>query len=209
MLLHIAIPSNRDHSPHFVLHLIALNQRLTRHGAGVEGFDFKTKFKIGCSNLPQARQDFLDEAREEGATHLLFLDDDMTFPITMVETFLSRGVPVIGANCCRKSTDALYYTGVGFDGNPVESKGKAGIAEVAQVGTGILMIDMKAIDDVEPPHFSVPWLPDRQRYCSEDLFFCHRLREAGVKIYVDHDVSNEVGHVGPHVFRFDSYREAV
>ena len=202
-MLHICIPSNRDHTPYFTLPLLALNQHLCRK----EHFDFKTKFKIGCSNLPQERQNFLDEAMAEGATHLLFIDDDMTFPETIVDSFLASGVPVIAANCCRKSPDALVYTAVGFDGNQIESKGKTGITEVAQVGTGIMMIDLEAVKHIKPPHFAVPWMEERKKYCGEDLFFCDKLREAGVKIFIDHDVSNKVGHVGAYTYCFNSYRE--
>lgn len=208
MRLAIYVPSNRDHNPRFTLSLLALNQHLCKQGVrGVEGFQFLTKIWSGCSNIAQARQELVQEARRQGMTHLLFLDDDMTFPPDLLDTFASRGVPVVAANCCKKTTADLCYTAMGFDGNVIESKGKTGTQEAAQVGTGVMLIDLEAVGHVEDPWFSMQWLPKEGRTCGEDVFFCWRLREHGVKMYVDHDVSNAVGHVGSYEFRFESFRE--
>lgn len=205
----IAVPSNRDHKPAFVLHLMALHKHLLTSGIqGVEKFDLMVKFKSRCSNLPQSRQDFLDEARKEGVTHLLFLDDDMTFPATLVDSLWKHQLPVVAANCCHKDPMGLHYTAMGLDGLPIASKGQSGLCEVAQVGTAVMLIDLEAISHVEPPHFMVEWLPDRGRYCSEDVFFCYRLRQAGIRVHIDHDLSNQVGHVGDYTYCFASYQEA-
>jgi hypothetical protein len=34
----------------------------------------------------------------------------------------------------------------------------------------------------------------------EDVFFCKKARELGHKIYIDHDVSHEIGHIGTFEF---------
>ena len=35
----------------------------------------------------------------------------------------------------------------------------------------------------------------------EDIMFCRALRAAGHQIFIDHDVSKEVGHVGTYTYR--------
>ena len=46
------------------------------------------------------------------------------------------------------------------------------------------------------PFFSIGYSQAAQDFFGEDVFHAHKLREAGVKIYVDHDVSKEVKHIG-------------
>jgi len=37
----------------------------------------------------------------------------------------------------------------------------------------------------------------------QDVFFCNKARAAGFKIWIDHDVSKEIGHVGTFEFKHD------
>lgn len=209
MRLFIATPSCRDHSPHFVASLVGMVKHLA--GNGVEGRtleEFDVNIRPQSSNLPQARQIMLDDAVRRGFTHLLFLDDDMTFPFDMLDALANRGVPVVGANCCRKTLNGLYYTAAGEDRRPVPSKGRTGIQEVAKVGTGVMLIELAALVHVPRPHFEIQWREDAGCYRAEDVYFCEKLREHGVPIHIDHDVSHHVGHMGTFEHRFSAYTTA-
>ena len=43
-----------------------------------------------------------------------------------------------------------------------------------------------------------PWFAnhDALGYCTEDVVFCDRAREAGFRVLVDHDLSRELTHTG-------------
>jgi hypothetical protein len=40
-------------------------------------------------------------------------------------------------------------------------------------------------------------------YIGEDVFFCQKAAAAGFKIWIDHDVSKEIGHIGTFEFKHD------
>jgi len=44
-------------------------------------------------------------------------------------------------------------------------------------------------------------------YEPEDFYFCKKLRANGVSVYVDHDVSQEVAHVGDFEYTLNSHGE--
>lgn len=52
----------------------------------------------------------------------------------------------------------------------------------------------------EEPLFSMPW--NGSDYLGEDVFFFMRLEEAGVPVFVDHDLSNQIAHVGEYGYHF-------
>ena len=102
----------------------------------------------------------------------------------------------------------LTYTAVGLDGIVVQSKGKKGLEQIARVGTAVMLIDLDAIKRIPFPLFELKWNRDKQRITGEDYHFCDLLRENGVDIFIDHGVSNCIGHIGNYVYMFDSYTAA-
>lgn len=201
MKLSIAVVSNRDHKAAFVGSLYALTQFLTHQGreCGVE--QHAVSIGTGHSCLPMGRQQALSFTQKHGFSHLLFLDDDMAFSPHVVRSLISRKLPVVGANYLTKS-DTPRYVASDSKHNPVSSRGKKGVEEVARLGMGIMLVDMAAIAAVKPPHFEVRW--HQSGYISEDHYFCDKLREHGIKIHVDHDASQQVGHVGDFVYSLSS-----
>ena len=201
--LYITIPSSRDWKGAFGSSLMGLTHHLATRGiAGCELVGMGMNAIQGASCLSRARQAGLKQAIDGGYTHLLMLDDDMVFPADVVDRFMAHGKQVIAANYVRKHAGHPVPLCMQLDGALLESKGKAGIEEVAFVGAGVLLIEIAAVKDIPAPHFSVLWDETRGDYWGEDLFFCNKIREHGVKIYVDHDVSLQVKHVGDYAFGF-------
>ena len=67
-----------------------------------------------------------------------------------------------------------------------EAAQKTGIEQVAALATGLLLIDMRAIDAIEPPYFDYEWSDERKvkKVSTEDIFFTRDLAIAGVPNYV-------------------------
>ena len=206
MRILIGVPSNRDHSPHFVDNLLRLVRHVDRHGINgnrPEAFDVRIKAQV--SNLPAGRQDLLAEAILGGYTHLLFLDDDMSFPERMMDYLCSEDLPVVAANCPRKDPSRLLYTALDCKGQMLKSKGKTGIEQVSKVGTGIMLIKLEALRGIPAPHFEMPWVQLRHKYRGEDFTFCTVVGQHGVQVFVDHDLSNLIGHIGSFCYQFDTF----
>lgn len=200
MKLFIAVPSNRDHSPHFVACLVGLVQNHAVNGiANRKLEDLRVNIKTNCSNVATGRNDLVQEAIEGGFTHILFLDDDMTFPLDMLDTLCKYDAPVVAANCCQKRTE-LTFTAIGLDGKRVDSRGRTGYEQVRRVGTAIMLIDLSIFKDLPKPYFNFEWNEESQRLIGEDYYFCRNLNRANIPVIIDHDVSQHIGHVGSYTY---------
>lgn len=201
--LYIVVPSARDWKGAFGASLMGVIHHLSSVGLSKHKLVGLGMNAIqGASCLSRARQAGLGQAISSGYTHLLMLDDDMTFPADTVDRLLNHEKPVVAANYCRKLPGKPVPLCMGLDGALLESTGKTGLEEVGFVGGGVVMVDVAAIKDIPAPHFCVLWDEDRKDYWGEDLFFCDKLRNAGVQIYVDHGLSQLVRHVGDYSYGF-------
>ncbi len=194
MKTYISIPSCRDWKPHFGSSLCGLVKKMTQ-----DGIDFDMLAMMGTSVLPKARQLSVDHAIKHGFTHILFLDDDMAFPADLFESLSKHNLPVVAANYSNKSSDPKPQTH-GLDGKPMFSRGKLGIEEAGWIGFGAVLINLSAISDIPKPLFEMRWMEERNSFIGEDYYFCGKVRAHGVKIYIDHNASQKMGHVGDFVY---------
>ena len=206
MRLRICVPSNRDQSPLFTASLVALVQHHCVNGVmGAKLEDLKVVIKYGVSNIADARNDFVGEAIAQDFTHVLFLDDDMTFPYDLVSALNRWQKPIVTTNYCRKDAENLIYTAIGMDNKPVESAGKKGLEQVLRAGTGTMLIELAAIKHILYPWFANERDGETNKLVTDDYFFCDKARAYGVEIHVDNGLSNAIGHIGPCVYNFDYY----
>lgn len=191
----IAVNSNRDLKPAFVNSLLNLQQKIILKGInGTFPVVLDLHMLSAASLLSAARQKALDHAIATYADYLLLLDDDMSFPGDVVDRLIAHDVDVVGANYVSKGTGSRP-TAQGHDGE-VSSKDKTGIEEVGYMAFGCSLIKVNAVREIAGPHFEVVWVPEKGSYLGEDNFFCEKLRWAGIKLFVDHDVTHDVGHIG-------------
>lgn len=195
MKLLIGTPSSRDWKFEFSISMLNLTNYLGRKGVNGQPCKVDMHLLAAASLLPAARQAIFDHAVSGGFTHLFMVDDDMKFPRDIIDRFAKHDVDFVAANYVSKG-DNGRPTAMGA-GVTIHSAGVTGIKEVGWVGLGCCLLKMTdVIKAIPPPHFEVRWLPDRNAYLGEDLEFCEKMREKGVKIYVDHDVSHDIGHIG-------------
>lgn len=190
----IGIPSNSDWKADFGLCLTNMCMATLKHGDKEV-----TVASSKGSMLPRQRHDLVIEAKAVGATHLLFLDCDMIFPNDTLDQLLFWEKPVVAANYVVKVIPSVPVTRVWKDDKweiVFTTKTSENLEEVHRVGTGVLLLDMKVFDTLRQPWFPFPWCGDEDLYQGEDWTFCERLEEAGFPLYIDHNVSKEVGHVG-------------
>lgn len=135
-------------------------------------------------------------AVERGCTHVLFLDDDMRIPMDTLVRLLQHEKDIVAANCARKELPPRS-TAKGFDGNCVWTRARStGLESVASVGTGVMLISCAALQKLPQPWFC----EDPMKGVGEDVYFCHMARENGMEIFIDHDLSKHIGHMGSFEF---------
>ena len=76
------------------------------------------------------------------------------------------------------------------------SHGKTGIERVWRVGTGIMLIDLAILKNMPLPWFEIRYDAEHGMHITEDWDFCARVERAGHEIYVDHGLSQQIGHIG-------------
>ena len=153
------------------------------------------------ANICASRNEHIVNAIKEGHTHLLSLDDDMTFPHDAVFRMLKHRKPILVANYRKKVQDKVECVCSGLDGNSLSSEGKTGLELIRGFGMGLTLIDLRAIAHIPPPYFAVVWNKANNTYMIEDAIFAAILAEHKIEAWVDHDLSQSVGHVGDYEYR--------
>lgn len=204
--LAVSICSNRPMPPRPSIALAMIVHYLT-----MAGVPFGMICRLQSSLLPQARQECMDEAIADGCTFHLWLDDDMEPPADCVLRMLQDmhkhpEIDIIAANYARKQ-DTLQYTAEGLDNKMMQSIGKTGLEEATKAGMGLMLVRLERVKRIEGPHFEILWDKDFCRYQGEDRFFTRKLRDHGIRIFVDHGISNFTQHWGDIGYNFRMFEE--
>jgi hypothetical protein len=197
MKLFIAIPSKDTMYSHTAFSLIELVKYCTSRGIEVQ-----TEISLGtlvCNQRENLAQKFI----ESNSDYLLWVDSDMTFPSDIVQRLLSHNKSVVA---CTYSTRAYPLKSVSFkSANDWESWVKPSeepLVEVAATGMGLMLCDRSSLTNLAKPLFQIKWMNEYKSYLGEDMFFCKRLRDAGIQIFIDVEASSDVHHLGTFGYSF-------
>lgn len=141
----------------------------------------------------RSRNQLVERSLERGSEWILFLDDDHSFPPTLLMGLLAHDEPVVASLYLQRSDPFLpiAYTSKDEDGNywPLDlpAQGRHGLVPVVGAGTGGMLIRSEVFRELP-----APWFVHTTKQ-SEDLYFCDRLVEAGIPLYVDLDA--RLGHL--------------
>jgi len=130
------------------------------------------------------------------ATHVLFLDSDMTFPLDVLKRLLRHDKDIVGAVYSRRAAP-FSPTGMPLEGAAVEN----GLRRMKILPTGCMLIKMRVFDKLPKP-----WFSDRvegEKILGEDFHFCERAAAAGFEIWEDVALSKEVGHIGQKIYQLE------
>lgn len=192
--LYIAISSNRGWASGFGRSFGGMMLYLGLHqlSGRLEGLHLNVTSQ---AYLVTSRQDHLDEALAGDYTHLLYLDDDQTFPHDLVDRLLPHDKSLMSCNY-RKKGDKVDFTCTDMNNQHIDSRGKTGIERIFSSGLGVTLIKLDAIRHIPRPHFGVMMHPENGKFIIEDCFFANILYHHGIEMFVDHDLSQEIGHIG-------------
>ena len=196
----ICIPSGAEWSAEFGLSLATMCSHFYQYRVGDAKGQKLSLLNTRGSMLSENRQSLLRNAFEklEGVTHVLWLDDDMKFPPDTLHRLLLAGKDFVAAQGVTKQIPAEPVA-QSLDGTRCYSDPhKKGLEEVHHVGLAVALLRLtEGVRQMKPPHFNMEWIEGKNAYAGEDVFFCHRLRdELGMKLFVDHSLSRQVGHYG-------------
>ena len=180
-------------------------------------------FMVSCSMLTESRHRLVAEALAWEADFMLWLDADHVFPPDTLMRLLAHNLPAVGANYPRRFTPTAPTAAIS-SAEDDESRSllyttredaERGLVEpVAHLGFGVLLLDMRVFDALQAQaearggnsvdgHREANFLPlfkfeptaNKIGMIGEDVFFFRKLAEAGIRPFVDHRLSWEVGHL--------------
>lgn len=148
------------------------------------------------SRIAFNRNKCVEKAKSLGATDILFIDADTTFPTNGLIRLLGHDKDIVGATTRRRNHH-------GFPVGVQENESEIGkLVPMRLLGFPFMLINMKVFDKLERPYFAemprnkMPEMnlsPDE--LIGEDEYFCHMIRNAGFKVWCDMNLSTEIGHI--------------
>lgn len=181
----IAIPSRDFIHTNFALSLIsmALYSRVPIYISNIRS-----------SILPVSRSMLVERAQENKSEYILFLDSDMVFPPDTLKRLLAHDKDIVCATYCRRegTTEPMGCTAE-WESITADA---IGVGEAGRVPMGVMLIRMSVFEKMDKPYFRWAINQGRSEIVGEDAEFCDRARALGFKVYVDMELSRQVGHIG-------------
>ena len=149
------------------------------------------------SRITLNRNRLVEEALENGCTHILFLDSDMVFPPSILERLLAYDLPIVGTVYTKRERGGVVV------GLHAELEGISPVPKFREyffTGLGCILIKREVFERMEKPWFREVCYEGQAVSSGEDIYFCGKARELGYKIIVDEDASLAIGHIGSEVF---------
>lgn len=172
-------------------------------------FEDVTIHYVASSYIHAGAERCLEEViRDWKATHVLWLETDMAFPKDAAVRLAQHKRPIVSTNAVMRHFP-IRFTAI-KDGKRLPTyPASTGLAEVDECGFAVCLMKTDVVDSLQKPWFRHEWNAKGQYDVGHDAIFCRRLREAGHRIYIDHDLSKEIGHVGNYTYRPSSTPVAV
>jgi len=189
----ICIPSGNMIHADFTMKLIDIILASRNAGIGLAVLNVRN------SMIHVGRNTLVKMAKDVGAKKVLFLDSDMMFPEDTLIRLLAHKKSIVCTDAMKRTvpheTVVMHTPGKKIDYTKCKP-----LEEISGLSTGVLLVDMKAFDDVGLPYFFAGYHPDTDVYVGEDISFGYKAITKGHKLYCDTVLSQEIGHIGQKTF---------
>lgn len=147
------------------------------------------------------RNQIIKEALKAHASHVMFIDADMSFPEDGIARLLAHDKDVVGGNYnVRLDPTSEVLSGptvkMLVDGEPV-SLTKDGLPDSLfkcyAIATGFMLINLRVFDKLDFPYFEAYQDKNGLHY-TEDIDFCKKVNAAGLEVWCDPTI--QIGHIG-------------
>lgn len=152
-------------------------------------------------NIAENRSYAVIQAKKNNCSHILFVDDDMTFEGDILDKLLALKKEIVGVNSYSRVLPLRSTVGLMDENGEYMSPEKYPFQEIPAepfkamfVGGGVMLIDMKVFEKLEKPYFAFEADQEGMITEGEDGYFCRKAREKGIEIWCEPSV--KVGHLG-------------
>jgi len=155
------------------------------------------------SMLSQQRDNIILAAMNAKCTHILTLDSDMAFPRNTLHRLFAHDRDIVSTNNVIKKLPATPTASLPDGKLLYTDDDSTGLVEVGRVGFAVALIKMNVFNMLSRPWHKNEWIPEIGHFCGEDVYLCDKMRAAGFKVYIDQELSREVGHIGSLIYTHD------
>jgi len=204
--LGICVPARDSVDTAFAHCLSLLTARF--YGNAPAGTAMHVNFRNGTLIADQ-RCKLVEMSLGQDCDYVLFLDSDMTFPANLVERMVAHDKDIVACNYATRRLPVKTVAFKSFENlENMYSLGKGGLEECDAVGMGVMLVKAEVFRKLKYPWFQIHYMPNARIWMGEDMYFCKLAKAGGYKIWIDHSLSNEVGHSGSFVFLHDHTADA-
>jgi hypothetical protein len=151
------------------------------------------------SIVTRARNACIEAVEKDGRFEFIFFaDTDMIFPADTISRLAAHDKDIVGASYMNKSPPYRLMAKT-IDGEPITAG--TGLFEVAALPLGCILLRRSIFKNLKRPYFRL--LDDERtgETHGEDYVFCRVARDLGHRLFVDIDLTKQVGHIGEQILR--------
>lgn len=197
----IAVPSGDMVQARFTASLVGLLAISLHHA---EEMDLEIYYGNQISSrITENRNTLVKMAEEKDATHILFIDSDMTFPAGALLELLTHDRDIIGATASkRREEDAGKAIGITLKPDDVVSNLGNRLVPMQLMGLPFTLIKMDVFKKLVKPYFAEPFDHNGDVVPEDNFFYINAFR-AGFEILCDTALSMQMGHWGVKEYKIE------
>jgi len=158
-------------------------------------------------SVSAARNNLVEQALDEGCDRLIMMDTDQIYPPDTLTRIMAHGKDVVGTPVHRRwpPFDPILYRGTlgRYVHVPDRECYSGNLVEVDATGCGCIIYNTEVFQRIPRPWF-LNTKTAAGNTVGEDIHFCHKLKEAGYKIFVDTGLS--IGHLTTYEIKRETYQ---
>lgn len=188
----LAIPTNRGikgmAAESFIKMILFSPQLFSGVNVATEGY-----------TVAENRNCLVARAIKSGATHILFIDDDMIVPEDTAVKLIKHGKDIVGITYHPRqmNTEAMIKKMNTYKMTPARDENEE-LVECEGVGGGVLLINLDVFKNLERPWFDWITYDTGMIKMGEDFYFCDIARKKGYQVWADTRL--KVGHIGDFIY---------
>ena len=203
----------------YMISLFNLMQELQHNGV-----PYQLSLERYNADIGLARSHIFSEFVRSKHSHLLMIDDDMTWEASALHRLIYANKPLVAVAGPKKRYPLVFAAShTDTDGRPIPMliDQELGCAEVSSVGAAFMLIRRDCAEAMVKSYPELEYVGgdgklcwgvfvqhvENRNYYAEDFSFCQRWRKIGGKVYICHDVP--LGHIGSHEFKGDLMSNAL
>ena len=166
---------------------------MVKHFQGSE-YDGEHEIRVfaqGGRIVPEIRHRLIGLAIDWGATHVLMITPEFTFPEDSIHRMLARGRAIVGVNYLRSIVPGKYSAY--RNGNTVvPDHVSPETEEVDGVAVGMVLFNMPVFDVLDLPFFINEQIGETPGFHEDHVPFWKQCKEKEIPCVIDHVLSKEV-----------------